>query len=314
MADGNDTATDGLVGSRIPFRDRKGLKAWPNGAKVAVLVYTAPEEWVWSAAENMATPGTNAYGQAVQPLSSRSAVSYGYNVGLYRLAEIFERFDMKTTLWTNGTTVEQHPQVLRDLIDAGHELGGHAYSEGAPLNTLTVDQQRDSIQRTVDLLGGLTGQKPRGWIGPGAACTAETIELLLDFGFDYHCDLQDDELPYFLRSGDRSLVEIPYRMVGNVNDFPLFTRNVLSVENGIRHLMGTFDAYRRRAQERPLLFNYGTHPFVSGRPDFSVVLEEFLGYVHSFDDVWITNYDEVCDWWTTAFTGSPALVSAPMEP
>ncbi|MER7002791.1 polysaccharide deacetylase family protein [Dactylosporangium sp. NPDC000555] len=303
-----------LIGTRIPFRDRRGLQAWPNGAKMAVLVYTAPEEWAWPTAESFHTPGTLDFGQSVQPLSSRTAVSYGYNVGLYRLAEIFERFSMKVTLWTNGTAVEQHEQVLRDLVEAGHHLGGHAYSEGTPLNTLTREGQRESIQRTIDLIAKVTGTKTRGWIGPGAVCTRETIDLLMEMGFDYHCDLQDDELPYFLTSGEQSILEIPYRMVGNVNDFPLFTRNIQSVKAGVRHLCETFDAYRQRAEVRPLLFNYGTHPFVSGRPDFSVVLEEFLEYVHSFSDVWVCNYDQICDWWTQSFTGHADLVSAPIEP
>jgi allantoinase len=302
-----------LVGSRIPFRERQGLQVWPGGAKMAVLVYTAPEEWAWPEAETMPVAATLNFGQPVQPLSSRSAVAYGFNVGLYRLAEIFQRFNMKVTLWTNGTTVEQHEQVLRDLVAEGHILGGHAYSEGAPMNTLNRDQQHDSIRRTVDLLAKVTGERTRGWIGPGAVCTRETVELLLEMGFDYHCDLQDDELPYFISSGARTMVEIPYRMVGNVNDLPLFTRNIQSVKTGVQHLREAFDAYRAAAQIRPLQFNYGTHPFSSGRPDFAAVIEEFLGYVHSFDDVWVCNYDQICDWWNQQITGHEALVSAPIE-
>jgi allantoinase len=297
---------------RLPFRAREELDVWPNGAKMAVLVYTAPEEWIWSGPEVLPTPGTFTVPAEKTPsLSSRSAVAFGYNIGLYRLAEIFARYDMHVTLWTNGASVEQHPQTLRDLVDAGHDLGAHGYSEGAVISTLTRDEQRDSISRTVDLIGGLTGQPPRGWIGPGAVCTADTVDLLSQAGFEYHADMQDDEVPYFISVNQGpEMVEIPYRMVGNVNDFPLFLRNIQSIKTGVEHLKQTFDAYYAEAQRRPLIFNYGTHPFVSGRPDFARVLDEFLQYVHSFDDIWVANYAEIANWWRKGFSDHEKLVSS----
>jgi peptidoglycan/xylan/chitin deacetylase (PgdA/CDA1 family) len=289
--------------SRIPYKDRKGVEVWPNGARMAVLVYTAPEEWCWGVNENMDPMASYRFGEEFLSLSTRSGVEYGYNVGLYRIAEIFAEHDMKTTLWTNGNTVEQHREILEELVAAGHELGGHGYSEGMPLTSMDRATQEDSVKRSVELLSEVAGTPPRGWVGPGAAADRNTIELLVENGFDYHGDLQDDELPYFLHVGDKSLVEIPYRMVGNLNDLPLQT--VLGVMKSVgevsKQLCEAFDAYYASAATHPNIINYGTHPFVTGRPDGSAVLRNFLAHVHSHDDVWVCSYAELADWWRERF-------------
>src|ERR1700754_1307344 len=105
--------------ARFRFEDRTGLPVWPNGAKLAVLVYTAPEEWLWDQREPFVAPGTYAAGARPLSLSARTGIGYGYTVGLRRLREVYRRFDMKVTLWTNGNSVETHRDVLEELIADG---------------------------------------------------------------------------------------------------------------------------------------------------------------------------------------------------
>lgn len=290
--------------SRIPYPERRHLEVWPNGARLAVLVYTAPEEWCWDQDEVMDPPATARYGRSRISLSTRSAVDYGFTVGIHRIAEVFDEFDMKTTLWTNGNAVEQHRDVLETLVAAGHEIGGHGYSEGMPMTAMSREDQRESIRLSVERITELTGKPPAGWVGPGAAADEDTIELLAEAGFDYHGDLQDDELPYFLHVGGRTLVEIPYRMIGNLNDLPLQTAmrgSPKGVTPAFEHLRDAFDAYYAAAATHPLIINFGTHPHISGRPDGNMVLRRIMEHVHSHDDVWVCTYGEVAAWWRERF-------------
>lgn len=291
-----------LKTSRIPFADRKDLAVWPNGARMAVLVYTAPEQWIWDTAEAIRPAGTFAAGHnAPNSLSTWSAVSYGFNVGLPRLREIFAEFDMKVTLCTSGVSVEQYPDVIAQLAADGHELCGHGYSQGAVMASLDRAAKAEAIGKTARLLESAAGTRPTGWISPGAESDAETIELLAEAGFQYHGDLQDDELPYFVHVGDRTLVEIPYRLAGNLNDLSLTIRTVNSVSRASTHLKEAFDAYYEAAGTRPLVFNYGTHPYISGRPDNAAVLRELLAHVRGYEDVWVTNYRDLAEWWRSTF-------------
>ena len=291
-----------MKSSRIPFDDRKGLAAWPNGARMAVLVYTSPEQWDWAENEPLKPAGTYAAGRGSAPsISTRSAVDYGYHVGLPRLRELFADFDMKVTLWTSGQTVEQFPELLRALVADGHELNPHGYSQGRVIGAMDRGAQREAIVRSRDVIESISGRRPVGWISPAAEANDDTIGLLVDNGFDYHCDLQDDELPYFVHEGERTLVEIPYRLAGNLNDISLFTRHVHGVSDGIRMLTDAFDAYYVAAGSRPLLFNYGTHPYLSGRPDTALILRGLLEHVHRHSDVWVATYGEVASWWRKEF-------------
>jgi peptidoglycan/xylan/chitin deacetylase (PgdA/CDA1 family) len=290
--------------SRIPFADRRGVNVWPDGARMAVLVYAAAEQWVWTENEPLKPAGTFAAGRNAAPsLSSRMAVEYGYEVGLRRIHEIFRDFGMRTTLWTSGVTAERYPALIRDFVSDGHELGAHGYSQGQVIGWLSRADQWTAINRTAEALEKVAGHRPMGWISPGAECSDDTVELLAEAGFDYHGDLQDDELPYFVHTGGRSLVEVPYRLVGNLNDLSLVTRNVNSVTAAVDILRDAFDAYYLAAAERPLVFNYGTHPYISGRPDNARIMRCFLEYVHQHKDVWITSYGELAAWWRANFEG-----------
>jgi peptidoglycan/xylan/chitin deacetylase (PgdA/CDA1 family) len=295
-----------FVRSKIPFVGREGLQVWPNGAKLAVLVYTAPEEWQWGHLEPFGPPGAVRFeGEPGLTLSVRSGIDYGFHVGLHRFRELFNEFNMKTTLWTNGNTVEQHRELIELLASEGHELGGHSYSEGLPMASLSSEDKRESIRRSVELLTDVTGKPPAGWLGPGAITDTETIELLAEAGFKYTGDLHDDELPYFLHVRDKTMVSIPYRSIGNLNDLSLATalRGTPKSVIGYReHFLAAFEAYHDEAQRRPLIVNFGTHPHVSGRPDNFVAFRALIEEIHKHDDVWLCTYAEMAEWWTSEFS------------
>jgi allantoinase len=287
--------------SRIPYAARAGLRPWPNGARLAFLFYASAEEWDWDADETAPLqPFPLAkFGEKKLALSMRSAIEYGFNVGLPRTADILREVGMKGTIWTNGNAVEQHRDVVEMLAGEGHEIGGHGYSEGWPMAAMDREQQADHIRRSVELLSSVTGKAPTSWVGPGAAADRNTVELLAEAGFTCHGDFQDDELPYFLHVGEKTLVEVPYRMVGNLNDVPLISNYgaFKSVEAAGAHLRESFDAAYELAETHTSVFNFGTHPHVIGRPDPAVTMKRFLEYVAGFSDVWVTTYAELAEWW-----------------
>ena len=189
------------------------------------------------------------------------------------------------------------------LIEDGHEIGAHGYTEGMPVTALDREGQRDSIERSIELIQSLTGELPKCWLGQGASADRNTLELLAEAGIGANADLQDDELPYFLHVGDKTLVEIPYRMIGNLNDVPLTTvlGALYSVGAAQRHLREAFDAYYEEAATFPVILNFGTHPHVIGRPDTIKILREFMEYVAGHSDVWICTSGEIADWWRQQF-------------
>lgn len=286
----------------LTFDQRKGIQLWPNGARMGVLIYIAAEEWQWDRLEQFGVPGGRYMSNETRPsLSTYSSVKYGFEIGLYRMRDILQERHIRATIWATGNSVEQHPEIIKEFSGLGHEIGAHGYTQGSPLSTMSREEQRENIRKTVEIITRTTGKRPVSWIGPVALCNEDTIELLAEAGFICNSDLQDDEIPYFIDVNGKTLVEIPYRMVGNINDSFMTIYNSKHVEDMLIHLKSAFDAYYREASKRQLLFNFGTHPFVSGRPDTAYVFAQFLEYILHHEDLWITTYNEIAKWWTERF-------------
>ena len=47
--------------------------------------------------------------------------------GLPRLLRILARHGARATFFVPGFTAEAHPEAVRGIVDAGHEIGHHGY-------------------------------------------------------------------------------------------------------------------------------------------------------------------------------------------
>jgi peptidoglycan/xylan/chitin deacetylase (PgdA/CDA1 family) len=298
----------------IPYANRKkGASLFPDGARMAVLVYCALEEWDWNRPygpdyrPNSDHPASAA--SKVPDWSMQSAVEYGFRVGLPRYADVLADFDLQSTFLTNGLAAEQWPEITRELAAAGHEISGHSYDQGVRLGGLGRDEQEPIIQHGLDSIEAIVGARPLGWVSPAAAATRDTVILLAAQGLLYHGDLQDDELPYFIDSNGHTMVEIPYRMIANLNDKILFTRPQRTADEALAYASKAFETHYEAAAATPLILNLGLHPLIIGRADAAWVFKEFLTLVTSKQDVWIPTYQDLARWWLAEHDDMADLVT-----
>jgi peptidoglycan/xylan/chitin deacetylase (PgdA/CDA1 family) len=59
----------------------------------------------------------------------------------------------------------------------------------------------------------------------------------------------------------------------------------------------SFDVLHQEAQTHPKMMSVGLHCRIVGRPGRIGGLDEFLGYIGSFDDVWVTTRADIARWW-----------------
>ena len=67
------------------------------------------------------------------------------------------------------------------IVDAGHEIGLHGYTHEF-VSTLSEKQQRDVLEKSIQVLTDLVGKKPRGWTAPAWSTSKEIVRLLEEFG------------------------------------------------------------------------------------------------------------------------------------
>lgn len=123
-------------------------------------------------------------------------------IGVRRLLSLFEKYNIKTTWFIPGHSLETFPEECALVRDAGHEIGLHGYSHENP-TAMSQQQQKDVMAKTVKLLTEFCGKPPRGSVAPWWETTAEGLDLLKDYGIEYdHSMSHEDCQMYFLRTGD----------------------------------------------------------------------------------------------------------------
>jgi polysaccharide deacetylase family protein (PEP-CTERM system associated) len=100
---------------------------------------------------------------------------------------LLDEADAKATFFTLGWIAERYPQVVRRIIDDGHELASHGYGHQRA-SDLTPEQFRDDITRAKHLLEDLGGVAIRGYRAPSFSISRKNwwaVEELENAGYVY---------------------------------------------------------------------------------------------------------------------------------
>lgn len=202
-------------------------------------------------------------------LSSRSERTYGIARGLPRLLAVLDEFDATATFYVPGVTAQRHPDAVRAIATAGHEIGHHGHTHRRP-DTLSRAEQRAELADGIAALG-----RPRGYRAPGWELTDVTLDLLVEHGFAYDSSLMGDDRPYTIAGG--SLVELPVHW--SLDDAPHFAA---TTDPGGLVRVWSDELAVAAAENRPLTLTL--HPEILGRPHRVDVLRRVLDVArrHSF--------------------------------
>jgi peptidoglycan/xylan/chitin deacetylase (PgdA/CDA1 family) len=158
------------------------------------------------------------------------------------------------------------------------------------------EEERQSIGRTLSKIAGLSGKKPRGWLGAGLAETWHTLDYLADEGVQYVADWVSDDQPFFMDIGDgKRLVSIPYSY--EINDSPfLYTRNG-TIDQFVAAIKRQFDTLYAEGAQSGRVMAICLHPYLIGVPHRIAGLDEAIGYIASHDGVWFATGEEIVSAW-----------------
>src|SRR5262249_33104763 len=103
-----------------------------------------------------------------------------------------------------------YPALVRQIRDAGHELGHHGWVH-EPLSRLSRQQEQEILLRGLDALDRVAGVRPVGYRAPSVDVSANTVDLLLQHGFVHGPSSSGSDFePYYLRRGDEAPVDAAY--------------------------------------------------------------------------------------------------------
>ena len=276
---------------------------WPNGAKIAVQFVVNYEE----GGENCilhGDPASEAFlseivGAAAWPgqrhWNMESIYEYGARAGFWRLHRLFTERDLPVTVYGVATALARSPDQVAAMQDAGWEIASHGL-KWIEHKDMAEDEERAQIDEAKRLHAAVTGEAPRGWYT--GRCSDNTVRLIAEDGsLDYVSDSYADDLPYWVRHGERDQLVIPYTL--DANDMRFATPQGFNAGDQFEaYLKDSFDTlYAEGEAGAPKMMSIGLHCRLIGRPGRVAALRRFLDYIASFDDVWVARRIDIADHW-----------------
>jgi peptidoglycan/xylan/chitin deacetylase (PgdA/CDA1 family) len=275
---------------------------WPNGARLAVSVVLNYEE---GSERNFALGdpdqesgtewGSYLYPAGIPNLAMESMYEYGARVGVWRLFDICDAYDVPMTLFACALALELNPQVAAYVRESRHEVCSHGY-RWEEVFRLSREEEAEHIRMAVQSFEKTIGRRPVGWYcryGP----SEHTRELVTEEGgFLYDSDSYADDVPYFVEcQGQRRLV-VPY--APDANDFRFWQDNGPATARLMtEYLKDGFDQLYAESERTPRMMSFGLHPRIIGRPARVRVLRDFIEYARGRDGVWFATREEIARAW-----------------
>ncbi len=278
---------------------------WPDDARIC-MTFIVPWE-VWP--ENFATSESRqrTAGHHIPPpgapfnrsLSAVTEREYGDRAGIWRLLDLWQRYDIKTSLLLNGVKAEElgrpeNADLLAAVAAQGHEYSSEGYVHEYSY-MYTKEEENESMEKTVKAFEENLGSRPTGYLSPGHCSTDNTLELVVKNGYTWWADPLNDDMPYSLEWEGRKVVVIPYNVAG-CNDYATY-RGICTPRELLQIWKDQFDQlYDEGERGYPKFFSINFHPFVSGVPYRTKVIAEFFDYIKSKPKVWQVPRIEIAKW------------------
>lgn len=277
---------------------------WPGGAGLAVVVVLNFEEGAEPSipdgdpatelALTDAIPGEVPAGQ--RDYVAESLFEYGSRAGFWRLAEMFEDFDIPPTISACAQALARNPEAAQFISEKGWDICAHG-NRFVRHFQMTEDEERAAIAAAVEGIEAATGRAPTGWQCRYAP-SDNTRRLIADHPcLIYDADGYADDLPY--RVGDRLVVPHSFTL----NDNRLATAKLPTGADFHAYLTSAFRTLHRESARSPRLMTISLHNRISGQPARFDGIRSFLDAVRGTEGVWFAPRAEVARHFAKAWPG-----------
>lgn len=114
----------------------------------------------------------------------------GSHVGLVSLLDMCDRIRIKATIFFAGRFAEAYPDLVRECLHRGHQLGTHGWAHGGleedeDFRIASYEQQRQWIRRATDAVEKACGVRPVVFRAPNLWIGETTLRVLEEEGYHY---------------------------------------------------------------------------------------------------------------------------------
>ncbi len=118
-----------------------------------------------------------------------------YEVRIYesveRILNELDKRGLKGTFFCLGWLAEKHPEVIKSIHNAGHQIGCHSYQHELSFRFNRESFKEDTLKAKI-LIENVIGEKINIFRAPGFSITKNNtwaLEVLSELGFEYDCSM-----------------------------------------------------------------------------------------------------------------------------
>jgi len=251
---------------------------------------------------------------------TNSIAVFGMNDGTRQVRDVLRRFGIKATLTVPAAMVNILADTIGEWVADGHEIAAQGLMH-EDVSKLSRDEEADRLRLATEMLSDALGARPTGWFSlprqndPFSVGTISpnTIDLLIDAGYDYFGNGLADDIPHYWVSdfeSAKSLLALPYYYHFDDQFFMMFPRVGTGLENPdtlFANWNAEFDAQYKRGRH----FNMTLHPYAVGWCNRLKLLEDFFARLAGVPDLWNPTGRELASYWTETY---PAETYLHLEP
>ena len=272
---------------RYPYRpitDRPDYD-WPEGKRLAIYLGVNHEVFEFGGGLGAEL----APSQTDPDVMNYAWRDYGNRVGAWRLFDLFDRLDLRTTALLNADILDRCPGLTEACRDRGDEIAAHGRSNAVAQGKMSRSDERSMIADVTQRLASL-GVRPTGWLGPWISESNDTPDLLAEAGYRYVLDWAHDDQPTRLATAKGSLLSIPYSQ--EINDLPAVIQRHQEAEGFAGMIRAAVTQLLSESDRRPSVLGIALHPYIMGQAHRVPALAGILQELREVNDPRI--------WWTTA--------------
>src|ERR671923_1007555 len=256
---------------------------WPQGAQVAVALSFDVDQETLSLRDGRTSPALLAQGE------------YGSRAALPRILKLLERYAIPASFYIPAVSALLHPEDVRHIAKAGHEVGLHGWIHERNSNLAEADE-RELTHRAAAVLEQLAGKPPVCLRTASWDFSEATLRIIRDMRLLYDSSLMGDDEPYeLLEEGEPTgIVELPVEWIKD--DYPYFGMDRLSTirPHTAPSLVG--EVWQREfdgAYVEGGLFLLTMHPHIIGHRSRMSILEELIQHIRSHPGVWFATHEQI---------------------
>jgi len=275
---------------------------WPDGARIAVQIVLNYEE----GGENNILHGDAASEAFLSEITGaqpwpgqrhwnmESIYEFGARAGFWRVHRMLS--DLPVTVYGVATALARAPEQVAAMKRSGWEIASHGL-KWVEHKDMPEAEERAQIAEAIRVHTETVGEAPRGWYT--GRCSNNTIRLAAETGqFAYVADSYADDLPYWMRFGDKEQLIVPYTMDCNDMRFAI-QAGFTTGDQFESYVKDSFDfLYREGQAGAPKMLSIGLHCRLIGRPGRAAALQRIIDHMTAFEGVWFATRLQIAEHWT----------------